>query len=721
MWSFVHPGIAAAAGGLVLIPIAIHLLSRRRYQQVPWAAMLFLHRAHRRTRRRTRLEQWLLLALRTAAMLLIALAVAQPLIAGAGRFGNGRQARTERILILDNSASMRARCDDGRSAYDHARDAALQLAGTFGPSDVISIIATASPARVIMNNAPIDDGAIRRALAAEPCTFARNDLPGALQRARDAAVRSQLPADRRAAFLLTSLRRADWVEGRAASDEASSQATARKLADAARLTIVDIPLQSRDNVAIVGLACADRLVGCEWPVALTADIAGFAGRSLPPAQLEIRVDGRVVRTIQVGALASGEIRRVPFTISFDHPGSRAVSVRLLSAVDALPFDDARYLSLDVARGMRVLVVDGRAPASAAGEGFYLGRALAPNAAGEASHFQVQTIGEFELHAADLRDTAVVVLANVRSLAADQWKRLARFVRGGGGLFIAVADQADSENYNRNARELLPAALVRIDERNPDAAELPTLQIANRASAVLSDLGDQPVGGLLAAKFSRAWRVEPAADAHVLLRLNDGNAALIKRSVGRGRVMLWTSSLNMAWNNLPAKPDFVALVLNIAGSLAARADEWRNALVGQSIVEPLRQAVRGNTAALRTPDGRQWTLPITSQDGRLEIRVPGRGPEASTAEPGVYELTANARDAKLGINVDPTVCDLRSWSTDDRLAALGDSVGYTNSVESLFATTQRSHAAGATLPLLVTLFAVMLIETFVALGFGFRRT
>ncbi len=721
MWSFVHPGIAAAAAGLVLIPIAIHLLSRRRYQQEPWAAMLFLHRAHRRTRHRTRIEQWLLLALRTAAMLLIALAVAQPLIGAKPTFGLGRQPRTERILIIDNSASMRAPCDDGRSAYDHARDAALKLAATFGPSDAISVITTAWPARVIMNNAPLDDGAIRRALADQPGTFAKNDLATALDRAREAAVRSELPADRRAAYLVTNLCRSDWLDNRAASSgESSTQLNARRLTEVSRLTILEIDPQSRDNAAIVGLTCTDRLVGCEWPIALAADVAAFTEHPLPAAQLEIRVDGRVVRTLPVAALAAGEVRRVPFTVSIEHPGSRVVSVRLLGPADALPYDDARYLSIDVARGMRVLAVDGRSVGSQGGDSFYFARALAPSNSGDAAHFQVQSVGEFELHAADLRTTAIVVLANVRSLPADQWKRLTRFVRDGGGLFVAAADQADPENYNRAARELLPAALVRIDERNPDAPDLPTLQIADASHPVLADFGAQPIGGLLTAKFSRAWRVEPAAEAHVLLRFTNGDTALVERSVGRGRVMLWTSSLNMAWNNLPARPDFVTLMLNIAGSLSARADAWRNVLVGESAVEPLRQAARGNEATLRTPDGRQFTLPIASDDGRLEVRVPGRGPDGSTDEPGVYELTVNASTAKLCVNVSPAVCDLRRWTREDLRASFGESIGWANAADPLAAITQRAAASAATLPLLIVLFAVLLIETFVALGFGHRR-
>ncbi|MFM8217788.1 MAG: BatA domain-containing protein, partial [Planctomycetaceae bacterium] len=51
--------------GLASAPLVIHLLYRRRFRETSWAAMRFLLEAARKNARRLRLEQWLLLALRT--------------------------------------------------------------------------------------------------------------------------------------------------------------------------------------------------------------------------------------------------------------------------------------------------------------------------------------------------------------------------------------------------------------------------------------------------------------------------------------------------------------------------------------------------------------------------------------------------------------------------------------------------------------------------------
>src|SRR5438270_13703892 len=65
-----------AGAGAVSVPILIHLLNRRRFRVVVWAAMRFLLAAQKQNTRRMRLEQLLLLAVRTLILLLVVLAMA---------------------------------------------------------------------------------------------------------------------------------------------------------------------------------------------------------------------------------------------------------------------------------------------------------------------------------------------------------------------------------------------------------------------------------------------------------------------------------------------------------------------------------------------------------------------------------------------------------------------------------------------------------------------
>src|SRR5215208_7156386 len=96
--------LAAAAA-----PLLIHLWSRHRFRESPWAAMQFLLAAMRKNARRLQLQHWVLLAVRTLIILLVVLAVAEPygerLLAGSGT------APIHKILVLDGSYSMAYRAN----------------------------------------------------------------------------------------------------------------------------------------------------------------------------------------------------------------------------------------------------------------------------------------------------------------------------------------------------------------------------------------------------------------------------------------------------------------------------------------------------------------------------------------------------------------------------------------------------------------------------------
>ena len=82
--SFLNPTLLALGLSCIAIPIAIHILMRRRRKPVPWAAMRFLLEAYRQQRRRTRFEQLLLLAARCLLVAALAVALGRPALTAAG-------------------------------------------------------------------------------------------------------------------------------------------------------------------------------------------------------------------------------------------------------------------------------------------------------------------------------------------------------------------------------------------------------------------------------------------------------------------------------------------------------------------------------------------------------------------------------------------------------------------------------------------------------------
>ena len=79
-----------------------------------------------------------------------------------------------------------------------------------------------------------------------------------------------------------------------------------------------------------------------------------------------------------------------------------------------------------------------------------------------------------------------------------------------------------------------------------------------------------------ARFYSYRAVAPAKDAQILARFDDGAPALVERRVGNGRVLMWTSSLDLQGNDLPLKSVFLPFVhrmVDDAGVVYATSPSW----------------------------------------------------------------------------------------------------------------------------------------------------
>src|SRR3990170_3819893 len=144
--------LAAAAA-----PLLIHLWSRRRYREVPWAAVAFLLAALRKHSRRIQLQQWLLLAVRTLLIVLVVLAMAKPYAEQVGQSVGG--VPIHRVLVIDTSFSMA--CRDGEvSRLARAKQLAAELVGQSGPADAFTVVTLADPPRQLLGREVVDRGSV---------------------------------------------------------------------------------------------------------------------------------------------------------------------------------------------------------------------------------------------------------------------------------------------------------------------------------------------------------------------------------------------------------------------------------------------------------------------------------------------------------------------------------------------------------------------------------
>lgn len=129
--------------GAAAAPILIHLWNKRKYREVPWAEIEYLLAAMRKNSRRMRLEQWLLLLVRTMIIVLVVLAVAQPFLDQIG-LNLAPGGRTLKVLVIDGSYSMAYKPTD-KSRFERAKQLAAQIVEESTQGDCFMLLLMAAP------------------------------------------------------------------------------------------------------------------------------------------------------------------------------------------------------------------------------------------------------------------------------------------------------------------------------------------------------------------------------------------------------------------------------------------------------------------------------------------------------------------------------------------------------------------------------------------------
>ena len=557
---------------LMAVPIIIHILNRRRFQKVPWAAMDFLLRAMKRNRKRLRMEQWLVLLLRVLAVLLLISLVSRPQLGGGSFLGS----RTHHVIVIDDSASMTQR-SGSTNLFEKAQARIKMLADDLGKrrqGDIFSIVRT-SAADVPDIWAERIGGDFSRQTGMRLKELVVSDRPADLGKALETTVkraREVKDASRTEYYLVGDRRSWDWATPQDKPRPALLAGLTSMQADREHVTVLAVGGQ-HDNLAIVDVQLQDRLAIAGVPVSLGVVVKNFGLDPTPATTVAIGVDGQSNVTQDVPQLAPGERWTVPIKHTFHQPGAHRIDCKL-EPNEAFPFDDIRSLALHVREKSRVLLVDGE-PDEGDGEVFFLRATLDVPESG----IEAQVVTETGFDETNLDAFDMIWWCNVQSPTELAAKRLEEFVAAGGGLAITCGSLIDAPRYNellwRDGDGLLPLPIGEIagDPDRPEHAHL-----ANKDHAMcegVSELFELVLGNWIQVK---RWLVleEPANhEASVVARVGgaDGPPMLATRTYhgDAGEVALFSITADRFWSNLPST-DLFLVVTHQLHHFAARRDD-----------------------------------------------------------------------------------------------------------------------------------------------------
>jgi len=600
---FLSPALLLGLAAAVL-PWVLHRIGRRRANTLRFAAMELLMRAERQVMARRRLRDILLLVVRTAAMAALPLLFARPFAEVRSDLPVAVDIPQSAVVVLDDSASMCRRNSllSTGTLFDLARNKARALVESMAPQSDVALVLASEGAATPIAEPSTDRGRWQSALDAVGCSARRGDLNAAI--ARGAQILQTGSHAERHIYLLTDLQASGFD-----ADVATPPGV--------RIAVVPLGVNAHwDNRAVVDLTSEPAPEVGAQGVALIAEIANFSTKAAQHLGVTLKLDGQEVARGFVDIPPFGRVHK-RFLHAFSGGGAEHEAAVEIDG-DRFALDDRRLTRIEVTQGLRILVIDGD-PRTVRNEDevFFLEAALRSGG----NRFQVQVALPDELATRPLGDFAAVFLANVARPTEKVAAALIHYVEDGGGVFIAVGDRVDSDVWNQRLKRILPQplGLRRTAAARPGTAEGETVDTRpaerlaplDRRHALLAGFAAGN-DGLSSARFFQYLLLEPAATATrvFVLRYETGAPALIETEVGRGRVLLFTSTVDREWTDLPIRPGFLPLMQESA--------RWLAGVPSSEI-----------TASL--PVGGTRELPVAPDDRRIEILKPGGGVRALVPE------------------------------------------------------------------------------------------
>jgi hypothetical protein len=701
-WTF------AAAGALFALgPIIIHLLNRRRYKVIQWGAMDFLRQALKKQCRKLQIRDLVLLALRTAAVLLFGIALARPYLAIDGQTSDARQA-LHAVVVIDNSLSMALASLDG-SALEKAKERARQMIEEL-PAGSRATVLAACGTRARLSNDPYESKeaaaeALEKIETVERSLNVRT-LRNTIERACQAA-----PELAKRIILFTDRQELNWREAESSSS----------LAGLPPVQVVSVGSEDWGNTWIADVRMQDGLADIETPATVTVDVAHRGPAARRDVQVTLQLGETVLGQKTISLEADASRRQVDFECSFNGlvelpAQDRPVFVPLRAAIapDRLAEDDERFLVAPVVAALSVVFIDQYGakledPAQGRiGETRALRRLLAPRTSRADAPRQLVSVRHLnlaEVTREQLAGARLVIIAGVANPGAVA-PLLAEYVRLGGQLVICAGGEFDPAAWMEAAwlagNGVLPLPLkgtigqtpgATTDELRPFFLSAESLlgesyfQLSGVPAAELAELYAEPLffkavevdasaGGARnsppASGEIENWLTWAQADLNgeatdtasretrVLGRfdLPGQPPFLVARRIGRGEVVFCATGVTSAWNAL-AKTNAMLLFDRILRGMILRTLPARNFAAADEFTLPLPRYEQNSLVTLMRPgEAQAEPVDVTFVDAerrgmnleglfrRGVYRVRGHKP---SDEPAPTALEAVSWEVALAVN------------------------------------------------------------------------
>ena len=619
-------------GSVVLaVPILIHLVRRERSEIVPFSSLMFLLKIPKRMIRQQMLKNLLLMILR---LLLIALLVAvflRPyMVQSATPDAPGVGAGRGFVMLLDNSYSMRYGTN-----FDKMKSEADKQIDALGGSDRMALVSFNDSATVL-SPPTADKGKLKAAVSALEPSFAGTRYFEAFSVAD--RLLGQFGKQERHLVLISDFQRVGW--NRSSREDV--------IAHDVKTEAVSVAVAQSNNVGIDNVSVDSTSFVRTYTGRIVARIHNYRRDKevSVPVVLLINDKEEFRKTVTVPASGTTLADFGGFDLAL---GAAKGRIRIISD-DPLPQDNEFVFTIERREKLNVLILDQGRP----GQSFHL---MAAFTAAPDLPFNVKVASGSAVSLEELGSQDILILNDVGRLSDAARDRMVQARKTGQGQFVILGANADLGWWG--GVEGFPVKPVqKIDVARDRKKPSIFLTTYNKSHGIFKPFQGSARLSLNTAQFTHYTELELKPGSTAVAKFETGSAALVESSPENRGMLVFASTLDTQWNDLPLKPAFVLFMHETVRYLSRYNAVKGFYTLGEGI--PVIGTLDGGVARVITPNGEQESLGELKSGQQIPYAPP---------EPGFYQLRVGREERLLAVNPPSNEGNLDTMLPEDLFASV----------------------------------------------------
>jgi hypothetical protein len=593
--------------GAVLLPVIAHLISRKSGIRKRFAALTFLLASEGETAKRSKIKDLFLLLLRSLIIVLLVIVFAKPAVFSFMRLGSHDVGSF--AFVIDNSFSM-GYGNNFRTAKNKAKKTIESLPdGSF--ATVLPLVQTGkSKLDVTQDKRKMKEDLDNIELS--------NSYTDNARRIEEAfAVLQNAPNQKKEVILFTDLQKNGWRNEDIHRDW---------------LTLIDVS----DGEVLHNNAVTDFNVK-ETEESINSDVTVTNFEDTEPRDVLARIFANGSELNGFFKIEPGATQQKQFSYNKSLIPAGEIISRAEISTDDLKVDNKRYFVLPREEGLRVLIVDGDPREIARlSAGFYVNGAL--ETLSEVLGLSLQLKDNDSFLSEDLENYNLIFMANVGDINPKKSEDIKKFVNKGGTLIIFLGNRIRSNIYNKLLHDVLPAEIGSTAEGKftlvPENSNLPFIKNKDSLKGV---------------KVNKLYNLIPKENSQIIMSTSDKYPFMMRNDDAKGAVILFASTADLSWNNLPLSPLYLPIIKTLCDLPVSKKSLDRNISIGDGLT-------------IEIGDGLEEVTVINPLGDKFEINR-GNAKFQNTFVPGIYKVESEGNVLySFAVNIDPAESNLQKIST-----------------------------------------------------------